>query len=319
MKLPSLKNIQIQRSWLILGAAVLIGLLAAWAASSYLSNRVADLEKQANGRTVSVVVAKADLPKGSRLSSDNLAVRAIPQSYAHSGSVLPEQFDRIDGENLAFPVKAGEAILWSLMESKRAPTFSSRVEIGRRALTLPVDEINSISGMLEPGDLIDLMHTQDQQGKKATYPILQSVRIMATGQRAMDDPKSGEKRMYSTVTLDTDPQEALELIAARDSGRLTAILRNPEDIGTDPAHFASAGAKGKRFQFPGNNDARQVPVLYGGRSGKIPPEGLQLGQFISGTATSSSNSASALPDTPVTVPMLQGGPGSNGLVTPSVR
>lgn len=283
MKIPSLSNIQIQRSWLVLGAAVLVGLLAAWAASSYLSNRVADLEHQARGNNISVVVAKSDLPKGSRLGENNLAVRAIPQTYAHSGAVLPDQFERIDGQNLAFPVKAGEAILWSLMEGKKAPTFSTRVDIGRRALTLPVDEINSISGMLEPGDLIDLLVTKETQGRKTTHPMLQSVRVMATGQRAADDPKSGEKRMYSTVTLDTTPQEAIDLIAARDSGRVTAILRNPEDQSPPQQVATSVSTKNKTAPTLSSN-ARQVPILYGGRSEKISPEGLQLGRYIAAAA-----------------------------------
>ena len=307
MKIPSLSNIQIQRSWLVLGAAVLVGLLAAWAASSYLSNRVADLEHQARGNNISVVVAKTDLPKGSRLGENNLAVRAIPQTYAHSGAVMPDQFERIDGQNLAFPVKAGEAILWSLMEGKKAPTFSTRVDIGRRALTLPVDEINSISGMLEPGDLIDLLVSQETQGRKVTYPMLQSVRIMATGQRAVDDPKSGEKRMYSTVTLDTTPQEALDLITARESGRVTAILRNPED--QSPSQQVSTSGSTKNKTAPNlSGSARQVPVLYGGRSGKIPPEGLQLGQYINpAAATAMTTPSVGVNEAAAHAPLLQGG------------
>jgi hypothetical protein len=35
-------------------------------------------------------------------------------------------FARIDGQPLAYPVKAGEMILWGLMETQRAPTFSSQ-------------------------------------------------------------------------------------------------------------------------------------------------------------------------------------------------
>jgi pilus assembly protein CpaB len=320
MKIPSISNIQIKRSWLVLGAAVLVGLLAAWAASSYLNNRVADLEHQARGNNVSVVVAKTDLPRGSRLDTSNLAVRAIPQTYAHSGSVMPDQFERIEGQNLAFPVKAGETIMWSLLEGKKAPTFSTRVEIGRRALTLPVDEINSISGMLEPGDLIDLLVTKETQGRKVTSPMLQSVRIMATGQRAVDDPKSGEKRMYNTVTLDTTPQEALNLIDARESGRVTAILRNPEDQ-TLPQQqlFTSYNLKPKAS--PGLvSNPKQVPVLYGGRSGKIPLEGLQLGQYITAAPAQPMapiNAGSSEPG--VHTPVLQGGTGTRNMPNAQIQ
>jgi pilus assembly protein CpaB len=171
--------------------------------------------------------------------------------------------------------------LGGLREGKKVPTFSARVEAGRRAITVPVDEINSISGLLEPGDLIDLMVTVDQKGKKITIPLMQSVQVMATGQRSVDDPKSGERKVYSTVTLDTDPKQAQNVIVARDAGRLTALLRNPLD------KTSVNGGQGDLSALLGatpvdatSTASQEVPVLYGGRSGKIPPEGLRMGRYV---------------------------------------
>ncbi|NEX61131.1 Flp pilus assembly protein CpaB, partial [Noviherbaspirillum galbum] len=229
MRLPSLRLPAFKTSWLLLLTAIGAGLLAAFAASRYLSGRMADIEARGKARTVSVVVARKDLPKGAALSADNVAVRMVPQEHAHSGAILPEQFDRIDGQVLAFPLKSGDAVLWSLLEPRRPATFSARVEEGRRAITLPVDDINSMSGMLEPGDVIDLMATLDQQGRKRTFALLQGARVLATGQRAIDGAAGGERKHYSTVTLDVTPEQARELISARDSGKLTALLRNPRD------------------------------------------------------------------------------------------
>lgn len=287
MRLPSLRSLRSfkpNKTWLVLGIAIVIGSLAALAARSYLSNRVADLEGKARGRNIAVVVAKIDMVKGTKLSGENVAVRPIPLEYAHSTAVMPDQFERVEGQPLASNVKAGEMILWGLLEGKKVPTFSARIEAGRRAITVPVDEINSISGMLEPGDLIDLMVTVDQKGKKITLPLLQSVQVMATGQRSVDDPKSGERRLYSTVTLDTDLTQAQNVIVAREAGRLTALLRNPQDraqlqggqgdlaalLGGTSASAMAAGAEG----------SKEIPVLYGGSGAKFPPEGLHLGQYV---------------------------------------
>ena len=275
MKLPRLKAIRLNKTSIVLVAAVGIGLVAALGAYLYLSGREADLEARARGRLVEVVVAAGDITKGARLTNKNLAVRKIPAEFAHSTAVRPDQFDVIDGQVIAYAIKSGEMIVWSLMEGKKAPTFSARVESGRRAITVPVDEINSISGLLEPGDLIDLILTVDQKGRKLTVPLMQSVQVMATGQRAVDDPKSGERRVYSTVTLDTDPAQAKDIIVARDAGRLTALLRNPQDRknirGAQGDLAALLGAA------PVDAASRDVPVLYGGRSGKIPPEALRMG------------------------------------------
>jgi pilus assembly protein CpaB len=309
MKLTRLRNFKPNKTWVILGVAIGVGLLAAIVAGSYLSNQMEAIEARAKGKMGSVVVAKEDLPKGARLSTENVAVRPVPHDYAHSIAITPEQFDRVEGQLLAYPVKGGEMILWGLLEGKKVPTFSARVEAGRRAITVPVDEINSISGMLEPGDMIDLMVTLDQKGKKITFPLLQSAQVMATGQRAMDDPKSGERRQYSTVTLDTTPEQARNVIVAQESGKITALLRNPLD--KQPAgkpYFDVAALLGIR-DSAGEGlavDGRQIPVLYGGASGKFPPEGLTLAKYAdaatnpkSKVVTSIDNSARSAAETPM--------------------
>lgn len=265
------KNFKPRKTWVVLGIAVGIGLLAALAARSYLSAQMEAIEASSRGRKISIVVAKHELKKGERLSADNLAVRPIPVDYAHSGAVTPEEFDRLDGQTLAFPVKGGEMILWGLLESKRSPTFSARIEEGRRAITVPVDEINSISGMLEPGDMVDLIVTLDQKGKKITAPLLQKVMVMATGQRSVDDPKSGERREYSTVTLDTTPEQAKDVIVAREVGKITALLRNPHDTRTVGNSIIDINASLQDKAID-----REVPVLYGGKEAKFPTDALQL-------------------------------------------
>lgn len=275
------------KSWIILGVALGIGTIAALATRTFLTHQVEAIEARANGRKVAVVVAKGDMPKGAQLSSATVAVREIPAEYAHSGAVAPDSFDRIDGQALAYPVKGGEMILWGLLEAQKAPTFSARVAEGRRAMTVPVDEINSISGMIEPGDVIDLVFTVDQGGRKRSAPLLQGVQVMATGQRVVDDPVSGERRQFSTVTLDTTPAQARDLIVARESGKLTALLRNPQDqqgmgLATSlaellPAQAAPmAPAAAAAAAAPQRRPARTVPVLYGGAQSAMQADALKL-------------------------------------------
>jgi pilus assembly protein CpaB len=223
----SLRNIN--KTWLSLGVALAIGLLTALGARTFLSRQVEAIEARAKHDTADIVVAKTEIAAGSKLGRENLAVRKVPVDFAQSGAVRPEDFARIDGKAIAYDVKSGEMIMWSQMESQRAPTFSARLAPGQRAITVVVDEINSISGMLEPGDLIDLMFSVDQNGQKMVLPLLQSVQVMATGQRVVDDLKSGEKTQFATVTLNATPEQAKDIIIARETGRLTALLRNPND------------------------------------------------------------------------------------------
>jgi pilus assembly protein CpaB len=271
--LRKLQQLRPNRTWIVFGVAISIGGVAAFAARNYLTDQINEIEARAKGETMAVVVAKADIPKGDKLSAANAAVREIPVEFGHSGAVTPDQFDRIAGQVIDYPVKSGEMILWALMETQKVPTFSARVEPGHRAITVAVDEINSISGMLEPGDTIDLIATVDRAGRPSTFPLLQSILVMATGQRSVDDPKSGERRQFSTVTLDTTPQQAQSLIVAREVGKLTALLRNPKDtqLIDKPREnvFASQPARARRV-------SRTVPVIYGGNLSRLSPDAFKL-------------------------------------------
>ena len=270
----SLRNIN--KTWLSLGVALAIGLLTALGARTFLSRQVEAIEARAKHDTADIVVAKTEIAAGTRLGRENLAVRKVPVDFAQSGAVRPEDFARIDGKAIAYDVRGGEMIMWSQMESQRAPTFSARLVPGQRAITVVVDEINSISGMLEPGDQIDLMFSVDQNGQKLVIPLLQSVQVMATGQRAVDDPKSGEKTQFATVTLNATPEQAKDIIIARETGKLTALLRNPNDkepIGKKSLDLTSLFG-GRRVAV--QHVQQTVPVLYGGNGAKFSPDALRL-------------------------------------------
>lgn len=282
MKLPSVRSLKPSKTVGVLLVAITFGLLAAFVASSYLSSRLREIESRSRGEMVSVVVAKKDLQAGVLLTTETLAVREVPGDYAHSLAISPDQFASIEGQELAFNMKGGEALLWPMLEGRKVPTFSVRVAPGRRAITVAVDEINSISGLLEPGDLIDLLVTFQQERQKVTAPLLQGVRVLATGQRAVDESRNGETRIYSTVTLDTDWKQAQNVVIAREEGRLTALLRNPEDTQPLPEPLVDLAALIEQRRrgdvlAPG---VREVPVLYGGSNSSIPAQALWLGAYM---------------------------------------
>jgi pilus assembly protein CpaB len=277
MKLSRASIPKIKKTWAVLGVALAIGLLGALAARAFLNTQVAAIEARGKHVTAPVLVALTELKRGSVLTSQNLARRDVPVEFAHSGAAKVDELPRIEGKTLAFDVKAGELILWSQMEGVRVPTFSARLEPGQRAITVVVDEISSISGLLEPGDLIDLMFALDQNGRKMIFPLLQSVQVMATGQRSVDDAKTGERVQFATVTLNATPTEAKNILLARETGKITALLRNPTDqepIGNKSVDLAALFSEKRvaplRPRFSG------VPVLYGGS--KFAPEAFTLGR-----------------------------------------
>jgi pilus assembly protein CpaB len=162
-----------RKNWLILVLALFLGAAAAVGASRYLSQRMAEIEARGkDSDTVRLVVAKTNLAGGATLSPDTVAVREVPRAWAHSGALTPDQYSRAEGAALAHPANAGEPILWAQLEGRRAPTFSTRLQAGQRAVTVPVDEISSLSGMVVPGDLIDIVVSVRDDKRNYTFTLL---------------------------------------------------------------------------------------------------------------------------------------------------
>jgi pilus assembly protein CpaB len=274
---------KINKNWIVLIAALGVGALAAIGAKNYLSNQMAEIEaREKNKAMVQLVVAKADLEKGSVISPESVAVRKVPKEWAHSGAITPEQFGRAEGSVLAYPASAGEPVIWSQLEGQRMPTFSARLAQGRRAVTVPVDEISSLSGMVEPGDLIDVVVSVKKDNRNFTFTLLQSVTVLATGTKASQDDNDpdGRGRQFTTITLDTTPEDAKRVIAAREVGRVTALLRAPNDasgVSRDRSDaLALLGLSGGT-----SSTGSSVPVIYGG--GPIT-EGQRMGPRLSADA-----------------------------------
>ncbi len=245
-------------------AALVIGTGAALLANNHIKGTIqAAMPKAANGETVQIVVATKDLAKGTKLASNLVAVRQVPKDWAHTNAVTPAQFSQVEGMELIVPAARGEQMLWAQIEGKKAPTLSARLVSGRRALTVAVDEISSISGMLSPGDTVDLIASIKQHGRSTMVPVMQAVYVLATGTRV---EQTGEQpRNYTTVTLDVTPTEAKRILAAREVGRLTALLRaggdrQPGMSGNTDAHV-ELGLATPTSGIPRAPDT--VPVIVG--------------------------------------------------------
>lgn len=263
------------KSAVVLALAVLIGGIASVATNRYLQRQVEAIQAKDKDRSmVRVVVSTEDLAKGTALSVTNVAAREVPQEWLHSNAIRENQFGKAEGHILAHPALRGEPIVWAQLEGERAASFSARLTPGRRAITVPVDEISSISGMLIPGDRIDIVLTLKRDHQTLMLPLMQSVLVMATGTRtSVDDP--GGKRVYTTLTLDATPEEARRILAAREVGKLAALLRAPGDRVAMTTEWNAADA------LLGLSPAKvavesTVPVIYGG--GQIRnPENLHAG------------------------------------------
>ena len=116
------------------------------------------------------------------------------------------------------------------------------IQPGLRAVSIAVSGANSVSGMVEPNDRVDVLGTYSFPSKTSagemetvTLTLLQDVTVLATGQNLakqefMRNRNAMRSTSYSTVTLEVKPREAEFLVFAQQAqGRLTLVLRNSAD------------------------------------------------------------------------------------------
>ncbi len=270
MKIPSLSlsSLPLSRNWLTLAGALVMGGIAVFLSNKLLHDYKAKIDAQLRGShtMVKVVVAKRDLQRGSPIGVENFSLREMPADYVHASALRPNQFDQYVGQRLAVGLKRGEPLLDAHLESTNA-VFSATLPKGQVALTTEVDEVNSISGMLRPSDHIDLIltaHSSRGNGVDTTFPLMSNVEVLATGQVTRKRDGTNQPRTYTTITMALTPEDADRVVVGKHSGKLTAVLRNPED--TRPNSTVAMGID-QLLPKPKGKIHHPVQYIVGGQGG----------------------------------------------------
>lgn len=250
---------------LMLAGAVSCGALAAWLTHWYVDSEIRQYRTRLSQQLApeKIVVATGDLAVGDRISAGNAAVRPVPRAFIARDAVRPEQFAAVEGKRLAFPVNRGEPILYPYLSARMGDHFSARIEPGRRATTFQVDEVSSQSGMIAPGDRVDLLVTLTSGDETTTFPLLTNVTILATGNLLDRSEQTGPDGRFRTVTMVMSPKDAARVAHARATGTLTVVVRSPGDENDDVV--APATKRSLLGLGAATRPNRRVEIILGGR------------------------------------------------------
>ena len=244
-------------------AALAFGLIAAVSVSRYLANAQAYTKNLNN-----VVIAKVDIPVGSRIIAEQLTVAQFPRSVAPEGTYAKID-DHLIGRVAVTRIAAREPIT----ESRLAPVgsaagLSSVIPEGYRAMNVRVDDVVGISGFIMPNTLVDVVVVidppdGDNHRERVSKIVLQNIKVLANGQN-LDKPKNEkEAERVKTVTLQVTPEQAEKLALASSEGRLQLVMRNSIDQGDE----ITPGANKKTLL----SGERALPVPEPGLGGKEAP------------------------------------------------
>lgn len=217
-----------------IASAVICGVISVLLVNQYLQAK--ERTFKTGMEPVSVVVVTQDLPAGAILDGNVLAKRDVPEQYVHGNAIAPKDVELVVGQRLNFPLKRGDTVLWTDLgaetERLHLEGLAGTIITGERALSIAVDNVGGVSGLLKPNDRVDILSTvrNEETREEATITLLQNMTVLAAGTALSGEVPS--RGTYNTLTLQVTLEEAELLVFAQQRGSLVAVLRNPEDIAT---------------------------------------------------------------------------------------
>lgn len=184
-----------------------------------------------------VLVADTNLPAGTFVKPQHLRWQRwptddVPESYVLKGV-------RSDAEMIGAVVRkriaAGEPIIDGAVVKPNERGFLAAVlEPGMRAVSVPITPTSANSGLIFPGDRVDLILTQslvtseaDGSVRRVSETVLKDIRIIAMGTDTGDDPREGEaNEKAKTATFEVTPRQAEEVALLTELGKISLSLRS---------------------------------------------------------------------------------------------
>jgi pilus assembly protein CpaB len=213
--------------------AVFFGLIAAYGIYNFLRQQ-RDVAESLRNTTQDVVVASKDLPAGTTINDELIKKGMIktapwPKTSVPAGSFASTQ--QLIGKTNRVKIIANEPILESRLAGEGAG-LTTRLESGKRALAVKVDEIIGVSGFIVPDDRVDVIVTtvppgSNNQDNKMSKIVLQNKRVLSVAQNV--EQKEGKPQVARSITLEVSPQEAEKLSLAAQEGQIVLALRATGD------------------------------------------------------------------------------------------
>src|SRR4030067_857529 len=210
---------------IVVGVAVLLALLASLGVYRYLSEKGRAAE-EARLQTVGIVVAVVDIPIGTTINANPVAITAWPKDLYPQGSFAAPKF--VVGRAVRRDFLRGEPIVASKLvpTDKGGGLLSFIVSEGKRAFPIPVDEVVGVGGFIVPYTKVDVILTTvpTNEKEKISKVVLENMAVLAAGQ--IGEQKDNKPITVNTVTPSVTPEEGEKLRLASNDGGIQLVLRN---------------------------------------------------------------------------------------------
>jgi pilus assembly protein CpaB len=225
---------------------LLVAVVAAGATAMYArswiegqQNNVAVVTAPAPEEVYEVLVADANLPAGTFVKPQHLRWQRwptddVPDTYVLNGSRTE---DAMVGAVVRRGIAEGSPITdGSVVKPGERGFLAAVLAPGMRAVSLPINATSSNSGLIFPGDRVDLILTQTLEAadgtssRRVSETVLRDIRIIAMGVEISDEPgEEANHERAKTATFEVDPRVAEKVALISELGKLSLSLRSLAD------------------------------------------------------------------------------------------
>jgi len=217
-------------------ATTALGLIAY---SMNLPNAQVQVTEKASAPLTRYLVAARPLKPGTLTRDDDF--RSDLLDSVPSGAIrdTPDDRNRLLGSLVRKNLDAGSPITSEnvLLRGDRG-FLASVLEPGTRAISIKVDAESGVSGLIKPGDYVDVVLTQvaanaDVARRALSETLLQNVRIIAIDQEIVQGGGANNTtaaKVAQTVSLQLAPEQVKRIAVAKNLGSLSLAMRSAVEL-----------------------------------------------------------------------------------------
>ena len=204
--------------------------------------------------TAGYLVAARPLPAGTLARDEDFNVRTVRPDEVPQGALAmgPDTLVGIRGGLIRRYMDAGSPVTYADILRPRDRGFLAAVlSPGTRAVSVGVDAVTGVAGLIWPGDRVDVILTQQVEQSNASpgrrvvsETVLKDIRVIAVDQEIVQGASNTAGvagKVARTVTLQVTQEEAARITVAQRLGGLALAIRaiadSPDQQAYGPAVF----------------------------------------------------------------------------------
>jgi pilus assembly protein CpaB len=196
-------------------------------------------KEQSRIETSPVVVVTRDMHEGELIDRQAVSVDQWPAQTIPAGAFAIA--DSVVGRVTRVAVFKGEPIVpGRLAPPGTGPGLQVKINPGKRAMAVKVNDVVGISGLIQPDSRVDVLVTLREDGnvsRQVAKLFMTNMRVLSVGTQVQPG-EDGRPITANTVTLEVTPDEAERLAVAMNQGSIQLVLRgygDPDSVKTPGA------------------------------------------------------------------------------------